>query len=1096
MNRNIRNSLLTSLLVCGASLGAQELTGSLSGHATDPEKRPLPGVTLIISSPKLFEARKVVTDEKGRWRVAVLPPGAYTITVSRKDYYGFTMKDIRVGMGTNQSLHLTLRPAQKADAVVVVESTRATAPALLSQSMAEANISVNFSGEQLLSMPLPRGGNNGSSKGVFDNVRDLTAGAIYTANNTVNGIRGTSGSGIAYSLDGIDVKDNFSQVASFAPMDDLIEDVQVLVSPVNASNGRVSGGSVRAVSKSGGNAFEGTIRMNLGRNSWRATRFESEGSGTYSGKILDDLARTWDVSLLGPIWKDHIWFTLGTKITSAGSPSILSLFPDTQGATRPIVPALNSAGLYLYNGNLVNVATTLLAGPGSEYSTPTWQRGQSVPVKGSDSKHYEGKLTARLFGDHILSASLNRTYSKTALAGYDLTSYQYFMKSTDFGPGSTDQTAYSLTWTGTLASNLSMELTFNKNKYSSITFAAPSPAGYDTKVFAATGTGAFSPAPQYFYGPSPLFGTIGKNQYRWNQGQNARFKWVPEWHGTHEVDFGVENVEMIYNAGFPSPDRMTRVTAGGYYADASGNYLFPTIRIGQNMTTGAIDATLNGQNRGPYALVPDMLSHVGASPLMIQFYGGANDLKQISQAVYLNDSWMINSHFTAMAGLRWNHFKGSDPTGATVLESKTLDPRFQMKWDPTGGGEHAFSFILARYTQEFTMNTLAAFSPTVNNVYSIRAWTGAALPGGAQPLPGDPNDAGRWGVRYVNYQQLTSAANFSDPISFSDPRQTINMRGIKPSFADEASVTYRRSLPGGFVQLALVQRKYKNDTTTASEYDIDDFQLVTDVAGGSLKKLQQRVDYMNSPQVSTYRGMELSWQQTWTARTSWMGSYNYLVQSGPLYSPYVNTALRDNTAVPLSQQDKFPEGVSYRTQRARVGFTYKQPMAKQGFVASTVMVNYAADNTGSALAATVGYYDVKDANGNRLATPLPSSVNGVSVTQIGLPSYAHYLEGPGQFKGSDDTWTLSLRINWEVPVYRKARLFGDFTVSQLLNAKRSGSAYFGSSSSSSSTMPIGRVFRDFAAGQPGQSLYEGTYNKYLAYDNPRSFSDVSVGIRF
>ena len=47
--------------------------------------------------------------------------------------------------------------------------------------------------------------------------------------------------------------------AAFSPIPDFVEDVLVVQSPVNAASGRVSGGQVKVVTKSGGNEFHGSV---------------------------------------------------------------------------------------------------------------------------------------------------------------------------------------------------------------------------------------------------------------------------------------------------------------------------------------------------------------------------------------------------------------------------------------------------------------------------------------------------------------------------------------------------------------------------------------------------------------------------------------------------------------------------------------------------------------------------------------------------------------------------------------------------------------------------------------------------------------------
>ena len=53
-------------------------------------------------------------------------------------------------------------------------------------------------------------------------------------------------------------------------MDDSIQEMQVIQSPVNARYGNFTGGIINAITKSGGNDFSGTIRGIFNRPSWSA----------------------------------------------------------------------------------------------------------------------------------------------------------------------------------------------------------------------------------------------------------------------------------------------------------------------------------------------------------------------------------------------------------------------------------------------------------------------------------------------------------------------------------------------------------------------------------------------------------------------------------------------------------------------------------------------------------------------------------------------------------------------------------------------------------------------------------------------------------
>src|SRR5262249_22765900 len=97
---------------------------------------------------------------------------------------------------------------------------------------------------------------------------------------------------------------------------------QVLTSGISAEYGRFSGGVVNAITKSGGNKFSGSFRVNFSNPTWSAiTPFEEEHDTTRTS-VLND---TYEATLGGPIVVDKLWFfspgRLAKQTTSTSFPA-------------------------------------------------------------------------------------------------------------------------------------------------------------------------------------------------------------------------------------------------------------------------------------------------------------------------------------------------------------------------------------------------------------------------------------------------------------------------------------------------------------------------------------------------------------------------------------------------------------------------------------------------------------------------------------------------------------------------------------------------------------------------------------------------------
>jgi hypothetical protein len=88
-------------------------------------------------------------------------------------------------------------------------------------------------------------------------------------------------------------------------IEDAIQETQTLTSGISAEYGRFSGGVINAITKSGGNTFSGSGRLNMTNPSWSTeTPFDVQKGTQYK----DTLNKNWEGTFGGPIVRDRLWF--------------------------------------------------------------------------------------------------------------------------------------------------------------------------------------------------------------------------------------------------------------------------------------------------------------------------------------------------------------------------------------------------------------------------------------------------------------------------------------------------------------------------------------------------------------------------------------------------------------------------------------------------------------------------------------------------------------------------------------------------------------------------------------------------------------------
>jgi hypothetical protein len=289
MRYKVTSMVLVSLLSATALFAQGTQTGILRGTVTTADKLTLPGATVTITSPALQGERTAVTETDGTFLFRAVPPGTYALT--------FEMS----GMATIQkTAEVPLGGVAVVDTVMDIAKVQET---------------VTVTGESPTVLTTPTVGANLKHEEVeaLASHRDLEGIAniapAVTESTTVNAgqlnINGAFGYDNAFLVNGVDVNDNLFGTAQNVFIEDAIQETQVLTSGISAEYGHFSGGVINAITKSGGNIFSGSLRLNLSDPTWSTLSPYDVSKGNTKDSILN---KVWEGTFGGPIMKDKIWF--------------------------------------------------------------------------------------------------------------------------------------------------------------------------------------------------------------------------------------------------------------------------------------------------------------------------------------------------------------------------------------------------------------------------------------------------------------------------------------------------------------------------------------------------------------------------------------------------------------------------------------------------------------------------------------------------------------------------------------------------------------------------------------------------------------------
>ena len=293
---------VVAMLVPAAPVSAQGTTGSISGFVTDDTGGALPGATVTVRHIDTDQKRVMVTDGGGRYRAQQLAPGRYEVTVELQGFRTARVTDLTLTVGQDAGVNMQLKVGGLDEQVVVTGES-----ALV--NMRQSSVAALVDEKQIRELPL-----NGRD---FSQLTLLQPGVTASPSTqqqvdrgmgTQVSIAGARPNQVSYQIDGTDANTQGNGSPGSAAGGllgvETVREFQVLVNNYSAEYGRSTGGIVTAVTRSGTNAFRGTVfEFN------RSSRFDSRTFFDDPNADIPPLKRNQFGGYFGgPVVKDKTFF--------------------------------------------------------------------------------------------------------------------------------------------------------------------------------------------------------------------------------------------------------------------------------------------------------------------------------------------------------------------------------------------------------------------------------------------------------------------------------------------------------------------------------------------------------------------------------------------------------------------------------------------------------------------------------------------------------------------------------------------------------------------------------------------------------------------
>src|ERR1700681_4530287 len=297
MRRFLVSLVFAFAVLCssGNAWGQVQITsGSIQGTVVDEKGGAVVDASVEARNLDTGLSKTVMADSDGRFAFLSLPPGNYTITISKTGFATIVQTGAILTVGQAMSLPVTMKVSATQEKIEV------TATPDLVDTVSTASSSTL---DELSVSETPILGRK------FEDLLTLTPGVSIVQGPdgdeiNFNGQRGIFNN---ISLDGGDYNNGFfgeqmgGQRAAIDITLDAVKEFQVVASGANAEFGRTAGGVMNVITKSGTNDVHGSV--------FYYQRLEALASATSDGKPLDGFKREqFGGTMGGPIKKDKLFF--------------------------------------------------------------------------------------------------------------------------------------------------------------------------------------------------------------------------------------------------------------------------------------------------------------------------------------------------------------------------------------------------------------------------------------------------------------------------------------------------------------------------------------------------------------------------------------------------------------------------------------------------------------------------------------------------------------------------------------------------------------------------------------------------------------------
>jgi hypothetical protein len=645
-------------LACVTAARGQNVTGTITGEVTDPSGAVVLGATVVAHNLDTNVDTSVTTNASGLYRIEFLPIGHYQVTITAAGFEKATVPPftLEILQTANFDVKLTIGSASASvnvsAAAPILDTNNPTLSATFTANTI-ANMPLNGLDFSALTLYMPGSVNTAGTGGMTSIERST----YYVDLPNVNGNRAQANN---YTLEGIDMNEDYNNLISYTPAPEALEEMKVLTADSPADYGNVNGAGVVLLLRSGTNQFHGSLYGYVQDYQFNANSYINNQTGTPKNPYTQS---QFGGTVGGPILHNKLFFFadyLGARKHSGGY-GTMSVIPDAMrngdfsvllSASNPIqlydpennfapyknnqgVPINNPVAKYLFahpniypdcgatnpatpkNGKCLTPTDSIAA---NNYAAP--ERYWTVNNQGDAKIEYNPSARDKITGFYSMSTAYDGQDSVLAITFPGQNNFPTWL----LGAG----------WVRTIKPTLinSVRVGFTRTKW-----AEGVPAD-STGLFGTRGDSVvgISFANQNYAGFTNQgingVSSVGTQAYNGNNIIDNTYSYIENltWQrGRHFLSMGVQGVR--YQNNYPTGNN------NGY--------------LGTLNYSGVFSANPNAANGGGYGVADFVLDRVQSAAVTLSSINVGQ--RQWRFGSYVNDDYRILPKLTVNIGLRWEY---------------------------------------------------------------------------------------------------------------------------------------------------------------------------------------------------------------------------------------------------------------------------------------------------------------------------------------------------------------------------------------------------------------------------------------------------------